>query len=347
MAGIKDVAEVAGVSVSTVSYVLSGKRSISAKTTNRVMEAIDRLGYVPDASAKTMRGRLNHVIAIAPGRREVKHSSLSAYFMQTARRAKDAGYDVLLLTGENAVDDIRRVTSSNLADGVILLDVEHEDARAAMAGKYGKPCVAIGYPSEHDHCACVDIDFTEMGRLAAQKLFELGHTRVALLRSVENVNEPVSGYLLLFRDAFLAQADELDIAVTESALQDYRTFEPCKFVSDCLDEDGRNGRVTAIVSEADPSVLNLVLGVLNTSGIAVPADISVLSCATLLDSQPMHEEISEMPIAPAALCRQAMEILVDAIERHRDIRGVTRLFEPTFVDRGSLKPIPVSQGGDS
>lgn len=346
MVGIKDVAEVAGVSVSTVSYVLSGKRSISAKTTNRVMEAVESLGYVPDASAKTMRGGLNHVIAIAPGRREVKHSSLSAYFMQTARRAKDAGYDVLLLTGENAVDDIKRVTSSNLADGVILLDVEREDPRAAMAGKYGKPCVAIGYPSGRDHCACVDIDFTAMGGLVAQKLFDLGHRRVALLRSVENVNEPVSGYLLLFRDAFLAKANELDIAVTESPLQDCKTFEPRKFVADCLDEDGRNGRVTAIVSQADPSVLNLVLGVFNTSGITVPADISVLSCGTLLDSQPMREEISEMPMAPAVLCREAMKILVDAIERNRDIRGVARLFDPTFVDRGSLKPIPSSQGGD-
>lgn len=65
MTGIKDVAEVAGVAVSTVSYVLSGKRSISAKTTNSVMEAVDMLGYVPDASAKTMRGRFNHVVSIA------------------------------------------------------------------------------------------------------------------------------------------------------------------------------------------------------------------------------------------------------------------------------------------
>ena len=55
MTGIKDVAREAGVSVSTVSYVLSGKRSISAKTTDKVMAAVERLGYTPDASARKMR----------------------------------------------------------------------------------------------------------------------------------------------------------------------------------------------------------------------------------------------------------------------------------------------------
>ncbi|MGE4628290.1 LacI family DNA-binding transcriptional regulator [Bifidobacterium catenulatum subsp. kashiwanohense] len=43
-------------SVSTVSYVLSGKRSISAKTSDKVMAAVEKLGYTPDASARKMRG---------------------------------------------------------------------------------------------------------------------------------------------------------------------------------------------------------------------------------------------------------------------------------------------------
>lgn len=65
MTGIKDVAREAGVSVSTVSYVLSGKRSISAKTTDKVMAAVERLGYTPDASARKMRGMRNHILRSA------------------------------------------------------------------------------------------------------------------------------------------------------------------------------------------------------------------------------------------------------------------------------------------
>lgn len=65
MAGIKDVAREAGVSASTVSYVLSGKRSISAKTTDKVMAAVEKLGYTPDASARKMRGMRNQIIALS------------------------------------------------------------------------------------------------------------------------------------------------------------------------------------------------------------------------------------------------------------------------------------------
>lgn len=65
MTGIKDVAREAGVSASTVSYVLSGKRSISAKTTEKVMAAVDKLGYTPDASARKMRGMRNQLIALS------------------------------------------------------------------------------------------------------------------------------------------------------------------------------------------------------------------------------------------------------------------------------------------
>lgn len=96
MAGIKDVAQEAGVSVSTVSYVLSGKRSISAKTTDKVMAAVERLGYTPDASARKMRGMRNHIFALsAPIRGDINQAKYNAYFLQTAWQAKNRGYDVL------------------------------------------------------------------------------------------------------------------------------------------------------------------------------------------------------------------------------------------------------------
>lgn len=75
MAGIKDVAREAGVSVSTVSYALSGKRSISAKTSDKVMAAVEKLGYTPDASTRKMRGIRSQVIALsAPIRGDINQA---------------------------------------------------------------------------------------------------------------------------------------------------------------------------------------------------------------------------------------------------------------------------------
>lgn len=333
MAGIKDVAREANVSLSTVSYVLSGKRPVSAKTTDRVMKTIEDLGYIPDASAQKLRGGLKHIIAIAPGRREVRRARFSTYFMNTALQAKAAGYDVLLLTGEDAVADIERVTRSNLADGVVLLDIEEDDARTAAAAHYGKPCVAIGYPANRSDCACVDIDFSAMGVCAAHKLAQARLGRAVLLRSVEDVDEPMPGYLDLFRNAFVESACELGLEVVEPKVVNYKDFDADSFVTQYL---CGFDKPTAIVNEADASLLNVVLGVMKAKGLAVPQDVSVLSCGTLIGDVPMGYGISEMPITPPELCERAISILLDAIERHRDIRGVEELRQATFVDRGSL-----------
>ena len=115
-------------------HVLSGKRSISAKTTEKVMAAVDKLGYTPDASARKMRGMRNQLIALSsPTRGDINKARYNAYFLHTAWAARNAGYDVMLLTGPDATKDIRRVTQSNLVDGVVLLDVEQDDERAAAA----------------------------------------------------------------------------------------------------------------------------------------------------------------------------------------------------------------------
>lgn len=334
MAGIKDVAKAAGVSVSTVSYVLSGKRSISSKTTDKVLKAIDELGYIPDASAQKMRGQLNHIIAISePMHEGLNQMQYSTYFMQSAWQARSAGYDVLLLTGPDAVADIERVTHSNLVDGVLLLDVEQRDARAAQAARYHKPCVAIGLPESHKDCACIDIDFAKMGRRSADRLFALGHRQVALLRAQEIDYERHAGYLLLFRDAFLARARQIGLDVFESGPVDNATFDVRKFVTGML---AKTPRPTALVSQSGVNILNLTVTALMAAGLRIPDDISVLSCGTFLRDEPMRRPVSEEPFEPERLCSIAMGSLISAIENRQGIAGEVTLIDPKFVDRGSL-----------
>ena len=250
MTGIKDVAREAGVSASTVSYVLSGKRSISAKTTEKVMAAVDKLGYTPDASARKMRGMRNQLIALSsPIRGDINKARYNAYFLHTAWAARNAGYDVMLLTGPDATKDIRRVTQSNLVDGVVLLDVEQDDERAAAAMTFPKPCVAIGYPSSHAGCACVDIDFALMGRKAVDFLYEKGHRTVAFLRNNESDYDRRSGYVILFRESLLAHAKERGMTIIESEHYEEDSFDAKRFVRTIFARPARPsaGRFGAVV----------------------------------------------------------------------------------------------------
>lgn len=335
MAGIKDVAKAAGVSLSTVSYVLSGKRTISRATAAKVMKAIDQLGYVPDASAQRMRGERSSIIALSePIRKEINQTEFSSYFLQTARQAKLAGYDVLLLSGDGeAVSDIRRVTNNNLADGVVLLDVEEDDERARKANSYGKPCVAIGYPKERRYCACIDVDFDRMGKLASERLYGLGHRKVAFLRNLEENYIRRSGYVLLFRDAFLARSRELGIDIVESEPIEYGTFDPERYVERTF---YGNDCPTALVSQADAAILNTVMDALSRTGRDIPNDVSILSCGTYFDAELMRQPISEMPLNPERLCRRVMDLLLGSIAHEADITGMVELIEPEYIDRGSL-----------
>jgi transcriptional regulator with XRE-family HTH domain len=103
MVTIADVARRAGVSTSTVSYVLNGRTSVSDATRRRVQRSVAELGYHPNAGAKALAGR--------------RHAC-----------------DVLLITSDEGPEGVRRVAASGLADGVILMAVELETSAPRYGG---------------------------------------------------------------------------------------------------------------------------------------------------------------------------------------------------------------------
>src|SRR5699024_2920683 len=113
---ISDAARHAAVSPSTVSYVLSGKRSISETTRRRVRRSIEALGYQPHAGARSLASRRTNVIALVVPLREDVHVPVAMRFavsVVTAARLHD--YDVLLLTQGEGPDGLRRVAAGALA----------------------------------------------------------------------------------------------------------------------------------------------------------------------------------------------------------------------------------------
>src|SRR5699024_5451338 len=153
---ISDVARHAGVSPSTVSYVLSGKRSISETTRRRVRRSIEALGYQPHAGARSLASRRTNVIALVVPLREDVHVPVAMRFavsVVTAARLHD--YDVLLLTQGEGPDGLRRIAAGALADGVIVMDVESDDARVPVLRSLDLPSVLIGVPEDTDDLTCV------------------------------------------------------------------------------------------------------------------------------------------------------------------------------------------------
>ena len=157
-----DIARRAGVAVSTVSYVLSGKRSVSPTTRERVQRAIDELGFQPHEPARALKSRSSRAISLFfPTARETleveSHIFLSGVLEATSR----SGYGLLLSTVTHKLSEIVAPLATGRADGVILMEVGLEDGRVARLREDEYPFSLIGRCRDNEGISYVDFDFEE------------------------------------------------------------------------------------------------------------------------------------------------------------------------------------------
>ena len=182
MVTIADVARRAGVSASTVSYVISRKRSISEDTRRKVEEAIETLGYHPHAGARALASNRSKILALmVPLRSDMYVPVIMEIAMAVTTEAREFGHDVLLLTNDEGVGGVRRISGSGLADALILMDVELDDDRIPVLRQTRTPAVLIGLPREPSGLTCVDLDFDATGARCADHLAYLVHRDIALI----------------------------------------------------------------------------------------------------------------------------------------------------------------------
>ncbi|WP_308492874.1 LacI family DNA-binding transcriptional regulator [Microbacterium terrisoli] len=208
MVTIADVARAAGVSISTVSYVMSGKRTISQETQDRVTQAIADLEYSPHASARSLASRSTNVIGLqAPLRSGVDVHVVMQIVGGVVTEARANHYDILLLTGDDAAG-LSHAARASMVDGLLVMDIESNDPRIQTLEGLEIPSVLIGLPAGADSLVCVDFDFEAAGRLAAERLAELGHRRIALFGAPAEVMDRHTSYADRLMRGFLDGCDE-------------------------------------------------------------------------------------------------------------------------------------------
>src|SRR5689334_7049749 len=176
MVTIIDVARHAGVAPSTVSYVLSGKRAISASTKQRVLSSIRTLGYHPHAGARSLASRRANVIALVLPLRSGMHLPVLMQFATSVvTTARQFDHDVLLVTADEGPAGLRRIAASAMVDGLIAMDVEMHDIRVPVLRELERPSVLIGFPADAAGLTCVDLDFYRAGEACVDHLAGLGH----------------------------------------------------------------------------------------------------------------------------------------------------------------------------
>lgn len=214
MVTIADVAREAGVSISTVSYVMSGRRTISGETRRRVETTIVRLGFSPHAGARSLASRSSNVIGLQiPLRMGVDVHVVMEIVTAVVTRARAHGYDILLLTSDDT-QGLERAARGSMVDGLLVMDVESDDPRIGMLGTLEQPAVLIGLPEGRRNLPCVDFDFEGAGWLAVERLRVLGHRRLALIGSPPEVMARHTSYADRLARGFLAACEAAGVTGT-------------------------------------------------------------------------------------------------------------------------------------
>jgi DNA-binding LacI/PurR family transcriptional regulator len=198
---ITDVARHAGVAPSTVSYVLTGKRSISASTRQRVALSIEALGYRPHAGARALRSSRTGIVGLVmPFRSDGREDEAMTVVEGVLQAAHDHEINVLLLTADRGTEEIDRVVSSSMVDGLILMKIGLHDVRVPFIEQIARPAILIGKPDDATNLPYVEFDFEGAGRLCAERLLDQGHRSIAFLGRPQISYERQEGYAMRARD---------------------------------------------------------------------------------------------------------------------------------------------------
>ncbi|MGW6805906.1 LacI family DNA-binding transcriptional regulator, partial [Streptomyces sp. NPDC055039] len=306
MVTLADVAQHAGVSASTVSYVLSGKRSISASTRERVERSIEQLGYHPNAGARALASSRSNIIALmVPLRTDMYVPVMMEIAIAVATTARTFGYDVLLLTGEEGPAAVRRIEGSALADAMILMDVELHDDRLPLLREARRPSVLIGLPADTTGLSCVDLDFAAAGAVCAEHLAGLGHREIAVIGEAPGVYERLTGFAERTLSGLRERSGELGLRLLHRPCEgSYAAVSAT--VGRIFDE--RPGTTAFIVQ--NEAATDPLLALLRQQRRAVPEDISVVAICP--DQVAVHASVPLTSVAVPAqeMGRHAVEQVV-------------------------------------
>jgi LacI family transcriptional regulator len=194
-ATIADVARAAGVSTTTVSHVLTGKRPVAAATRERVQTAVAQLHYRPNHVARNLRVGSSQMIAV------VVPDITNPFYAQLTRGLADAlgsDYGTWVCNTDGSAARERQYVGDVLArgvDGLVMTSVERDSARATALTRYDTPVVSLGESIDHPLVDRVIAADGEASRSAVEHLVARGAQRVGMISGPAGQGQSrVAGY---------------------------------------------------------------------------------------------------------------------------------------------------------
>lgn len=333
---IRDVAELAGVSLGSASRVVNKVENVTAKTREKVERAIALLAYKPNHAAQSLRLRTTRTIGCLLT--DVTNPLYAKLFRALEERMRMAGYMMLLANSLNLAEreiDILSTFQRRGMDGVILAPGSERNHEVLSAiNDLGVPAVILDRDME-SQTDQVLFDHVPGMHGVVTRLGALGHRRIALIVT-QSPNRPMRRRIEGFRSGLEVhglQANDDFIVRLPTA-----TSPAFEVVTKLLQ---RPDRPTAIVAMGT-NILNETLNAISNLHLAIPQDISVVSIGDPDFAASYAPAISSLRVDLEAAAQASTELL---LSRLRGLSGEPPrqvMIDCLYIERQSCGPPPTS-----
>jgi len=329
---MRDVAEKAGVSVTTVSHVINKTRLVSDELRQRVLAAMRELEYWPNALARSLRRKETNTIGM------ILPDNSNPFFAEVSRGIEDTcfrqGYNIILCNSDGDLDKeflYTNVLVEKQVDGIILFAAGESIEQVRMLQARNIPLVMVDRMLSDVAVDMVLTDNIQGGELATRHLLELGHGHIACITGSLNLSlsaERMTGY----RQALM----EHHIPVEESLIVE----------GDFQYESGYRAANRLLTADSPPSAIFacndlMAIGAISAvveSGRQVPNDISVVGFDNLRLASFANPPLTTIAQSKYEMGVAATVMLLERIRKH-DIPARRQLLGVSLIVRQSTAPV--------
>lgn len=300
---IRDVAGEAGVSVTAVSHILNdNKQRFSQATIKKVLEAKERLGYIPNKNAQQLRGTKTKLIGV------LLPSLTNPFFstiMQSMDQHKPDDVEIIFLTTINKglEENIKHLVEHGVDGLVIGRFIDKPENLNAYLNKHKVPYVVLDQSEDNGFTDIIRTNEHEGGKSAAKHLIDYGHTNLAIVQPYElmaNMNDRISG--------FEEYCDACNISM------------PVKIDTELSKLGGRNAvgqiiskKVTGIFAINDEIAIGAIRALID-KGITVPEDISIIGYDDIDFAKYMNPALTTIAQPMDDIGKVALKLIIEKVE---------------------------------
>lgn len=334
---IKDIAKMANVSPTLVSFVLNNKPGVSKESRKKIMDIIESTDFKPNIHFRrlTMKRSFNICLVIQKTLSPFNDFFCFELSQELLEQSEKNGYNIILATAEENSKNkyIYELIDRGETDGIIF----YRRANATILEKVAEkqlPAVLIDMYNTSQEFLRVNADYYQGAALATKYLIDNGHREIALLSSSydpEFNTQIFSGFCETMEpNGLSAPLNWLQINCDSEAL----AYAAMKKILES------NRIPTAVVCAADMFAINAIRCV-NDFGLSVPGDISFIGIDDLVLSKYVYPPLTTLKIDKRLIAEKAMDMILKKIDHQAVENEVEDAVIPitTVIERGTVKPL--------